>query len=119
MGTEKSLRSGALSTHSTAKPPTVWAGRIATAILVVSFVLVPCGWGQTLKDNPHGIKLLQAIILSGWTVGIPIWFWIEFHWIGTTMEDLEQLKYSQELSSKVWLACTSVLFLLYFWKDIK
>jgi hypothetical protein len=112
-------KDGALSSHTEAKVAAVVAGRIAIITLLMCFALAFFGWGESLRDHPRGIKLVQAIVLCCWTLGVPIWFWIEFHWIGTTMENMEQLKYSQELSSKVWLAATSVLFLLYFWKDMK
>jgi uncharacterized protein (DUF486 family) len=119
MKSENRSQHGKVSTHPRAKVATIVAARVAAAVLLFSFVLVPFGWGQTLKDHLYGVKLLQVIVLSFWTVSIPIWFWVEFHWIGTTFESLEELKYSQELSSKIWLACTSVLFLLYFGKDIR
>ena len=113
------MSQGIFRKYTTAKGITVFMGWGTIVFLLLSLVLVPFGWNIAIKDHPYGIKLIQAIILACWTLGVPIWFWIEFHWIGSTIQDQGDFKYSQELSSKVWLAASSVLFLLYFWKDLK
>jgi hypothetical protein len=111
----------ASSTYSKAKVITIKAAVAALCYFGFSCLLgVPSAMqpakGHWLYEHLAEITILQFIVWSIWTVGIPIWFWIEFHWIGTTIENAERQKYSQELSSKVWLACTAVLSALYFGK---
>jgi hypothetical protein len=106
------------------KFPTFIAGWTALVFFVASLALAWCGRKTPLQPL-CGIKLAEVICLFVWTIGPPIWFWIEFHWVGFSGWDnsdptrsLDFVKYSQELSTKVWLAVTSGLLLLYFGKDI-
>jgi len=107
------------------KPPTYFAGWTAIVFFVASMGLTWYGWNTPLQSPLRGIKLVEAICLFVWTIGPPIWFWIEFHWVGFSGWDnsdparsLDFIKYSQELSTKVWVAVTSGFFILYFGKDI-
>jgi hypothetical protein len=55
----------------------------------------------------------------------PLYFWMEYFWLykptfaAAAASDLELFKYGQDVLSKIWIAVTSALALLYFWKDFK
>jgi hypothetical protein len=101
------------------------AGWIASIVLAISPLLVPLGWGASLRDYNSGIKLLQVLVVAMWTVMPPIWFWYEYFYLRPKYPsppagpDFDEFKYGQDLASKIWIAATSTLLILYFWKDIK
>ena len=75
------------------------------------------------RSLSHG-GIFKVAILVFWIIAPPIWFWFEY--VGlyryddqTKREESEQFKYTQDLSSKVWLALVTALTILYFGKDIK
>jgi hypothetical protein len=48
------------------------------------------------------------------------YFWLYKHLIpAASRRCFEEFKYGQDVSSKIWIAATSALGLLYFWKDLK
>jgi hypothetical protein len=66
----------------------------------------------------------KALLIFVWVLVPPIWFWLEYFGIWryenkTARQDLEELKYGQELAAKIWLAAITALGILYFGKDIK
>jgi hypothetical protein len=99
-------------------------GCVAVVALVVSLWIARYGWGKKLSDG-DSIKVWQAAIVAGWLVLPPLYFWMEYFWLykptlaAAAASDLELFKYGQDVSSKIWIAVTSALALLYFWKDLK
>jgi len=104
------------------------AGILGTIALLGSLFLAFFGWGQKVECG--GVKILQVFVLAFWTLAPPIWFWAEYVFLfrgafpivnQETQENqrrLDDLKTQQDLSSKIWIAATSALLILYFWKDI-
>jgi len=78
----------------------------------------------TKKIECGGVKVYQAIVLGAWTLLPPIWFWYEYFFLfrdafpKANSDELDQFKYGQDFSSKIWLAAVSVLLILYFSKDL-
>jgi hypothetical protein len=97
---------------------------VAGCALLISLSLAPFGWGCSLKDHST-IKIADAIVVVIWILVPPIWFWYEYFFIWRRLppspnpDAWDEFKYAQDVSSKIWLAATSALLLLYFWKDIK
>jgi hypothetical protein len=97
-------------------------GILGTVALIGSLVLAFFGWG--LKVESRGIKIVQVFVLVFWTLAPPIWFWFEYVILfrrafpHANENSLDALKTQQDLSSKIWIATTSALLILYFWKDI-
>jgi hypothetical protein len=98
------------------------AGWFAGIALFLSLCFAPAGWGKKIECG--GVKVFQAIVLGAWILGPPLWFWYEYIFLfrdaypDAKKENLEEFKYQQDVSSKIWLAAVSVLLILYFWKDI-
>lgn len=96
-----------------------WSAAIG---LAVSLGLTFIGWGQPVSSNP--LKDIQVGVLVFWTLAPPIWFWYEYVYLFRSAfphadsDKLNELKTQQDLSSKIWVAATSVLLILYFWKDL-
>ena len=98
-------------------------GYCAAVALIGSLWFAQCGWGEKL-DSGDPVKRWQAAIIIGWLLIPPIYFWFEYFWIyksvpEATRPDLESFKYGQDVSSKIWIATTSALLALYFWKDFR
>jgi hypothetical protein len=74
---------------------------------------------QVCKPLSSWVKWKIGVLL-GWTVIPPCWFWIEYFGIYTEKKpgDFDRFKYGQDISSKVWLAVSTALLILYFGKDI-
>ena len=93
-----------------------------SAILALASLAFSC-WGFAegfTIESP--VKVAQAIILAGWIVLPPVWFWLEFYLLylpdPSSYEGWDQYKYGQELASKIWLALVTALLVLYFGKDL-
>jgi hypothetical protein len=107
--------------------PTKWrkyqklAERLGGGFLLFSLALAPFGWGQGIECG--GIKIWQAGVIVIWLLAPPIWFWYQFHFGWRQDKEnrpaLDEFNTYQDLSSKVWIATTSALLLLYFWQNIK
>jgi hypothetical protein len=99
-------------------------GVIAGLALIGSLWIVPDGWGKKLSDG-GAIKKVQAGVLAAWVLLPPLYFWMEYFWLykhlmpDGTRPEFEAFKYGQDVSSRVWIATTSTLGLLYFWNDLK
>jgi hypothetical protein len=66
----------------------------------------------------------KSVLIFIWVLVPPIWFWLEYFGIwryeeAKARQNLEDLKYGQELAAKIWLAAITALGILYFGKDIK
>ena len=98
-------------------------GVLAALALIGSLWFAQYGWGEKLEaGNP--IKVCQAAIVVAWLLGPPIYFWFEYFYLyknstAANKPDLETFKYGQDVSSKIWIATTSALLALYFWKDFR
>jgi len=86
------------------------------------------GWGQPF--DPHRtpwppIRIVEACIVVAWIILPPVWFWIDYFFIylrnhkmgAQPPPDIDLFKYGQDVSSKIWLAVSTVLLALYFGKD--
>jgi len=101
----------------------------AGILLVISLILIPFGWGVSIADAvTHRVKILQVVVVGFWTLVPPIWFWFEYFWVRPRLPSpppagkgptFEEFKYGQDVSSKLWIAATSALLILYFWKDLR
>jgi amino acid transporter len=106
----------------------------AVVALAVSFCLGYYGFTHpidlkaTKTDQwPLHVKW-QLVILLGWMVIPPLFFWIEYFGIyrrtrgynlnAPPPKDWEMFKYAQDISAKIWIAVTTALLILYFGKDI-
>ena len=106
-----------------ATPPQVaWVGGVLYAL---SLCLAVIGWKHPLK-HMHWTKIMQLIMLTFWTIVPPVVFWIDFYFLKKYDEKppsgegaFDAYKYGIELSSKIWIALSSVLLFLYFGRDIK
>ena len=75
-------------------------------------------------DAKCPIKVGQALVLSMWVLGPPLWFWFEYFFLYRKMADNEirkmkfdEYKHGVDVASKLWLALVTVLLGLYFGKD--
>jgi hypothetical protein len=98
------------------------AALLALGSLVFGIVGLYYNW-PTLRGTSKeltGSGEVKAFILAFWIVVPPFWFWLEFfgHY-RYERSDLEQFKYGQDVSSKIWLALVTALTLLYFGKDLR
>jgi hypothetical protein len=104
-----------------------WIVWIFSVGLVISLGLVFVAPAETLKLDGWTIpKMMKAAVLVVWLLAPPIWFWVEYFFVdwksaveGSGSEQLERFKYGQDISSKIWLAVSTVLLMLYFGKDIR
>lgn len=71
------------------------------------------------------IKVWQAIVLSAWVIGPPIWFWAEYFFLykpipagAAGKPSMDEYKHGVDVSSKIWLALVTALLALYFSKDL-
>lgn len=105
------------------------AGYSAAVAICLTVYLEVRGWGVTISAGQPWpkVKIAQLIMLLAWTVLPPVWLWYEYwflylkdHRPGHPLPmDLELFKYGQDLSAKMWIAGTSSVLVLYFWKDIR
>jgi len=103
------------------------AGALATLGLIGSLIVAGYGWDTPVpKEGPWPrIKILEAIIVVGWLLLPPVYFWYEYFYVyGRTRNaaaraDLESFKYGQDVASKIWIAVVSALLALYFGKDFR
>jgi hypothetical protein len=100
-------------------------GWTAAVFLVISVGV--CFWGFGQGFDPHKLsKIAQAILLGLWVLAPPIWFWYEYFFLystytapsGAAKPLLEEFKHGQDQSAKIWLALVTLLFGLYFGKDL-
>jgi hypothetical protein len=93
-------------------------GIVATILMLKSLYIAKYEFGVGFsKEDP--VKMLQAKILCFWILVPPIWFWFEYYFLYTEGKNgMEELKHGQDQSAKVWLALITVLFGLYFGKDL-
>jgi hypothetical protein len=111
---------------------TVFCG--AVVAIFGSFWLGVHGWHANLTDgNGKVIEPLcplvkwKVVVMIGWTILPPILFWAEYFGIyrreaqklRPTPQDFDEFKYSQDISSKIWIAVSAALLILYFGKDIR
>lgn len=91
-------------------------------ILAVLFLLGCTVFGfLTLPNDANSIpcKCWKVFTLSLWILGVPIWFAVEYQFIYRKCRrnfpsSFEHFKHHQDLISKVWLACGTLLTALYF-----
>jgi hypothetical protein len=106
------------------------AGFIGGIGLVASLVVGYLGWKvalPTVRSEPWDpIKIWEAIIVVAWILLPPLYFWYEYFFIFDRSDateaaklKFEQFKYGQDVSSKIWIAVSSSLLILYFGKDFK
>jgi hypothetical protein len=100
-------------------------GWIASGLLVISVAV--CFWSFGQGFDPHKpSKIVQAVLLGVWVLAPPIWFWYEYYFLYSnyaptspaTKPPLEEFKHGQDQSAKIWLALVTLLFGLYFGKDL-
>ena len=99
--------------------------------VLASLALAAWGWGEDFDFHAHSWpwkKVAQAGMLGLWIFLPPVWFWIEYFFgpweknpaFGDDPKSrFERLKYGQDISSKIWIAVSTVLLMLYFGKDIR
>ena len=100
-------------------------GWTSAVLLVISLGLSFWGFGQGF-DTKKLSKIVQAGLLGFWVLAPPIWFWYEYFFLYSsyapvapaTKPLLEDFKHGQDQSAKIWLALVTLLFGLYFGKDL-
>ena len=99
------------------------AAWVSGTFAVLSLAFSCCGFGKSF-DQARSIKIVQAIVLSVWIIGPPVWFWAEYFFIWlpshrqANSQMLDEFKYGQDVAAKIWLGLVSALLGLYFGKDI-
>jgi hypothetical protein len=99
------------------------AAWVSGAFAVLSLAFSCFGFGKSF-DQARSIRIVQAIVLSVWIIGPPVWFWAEYFFIWlpshrqATSQMLDEFKYGQDVAGKSWLGLVSALQGLYFGKDI-
>jgi len=62
-------------------------------------------------------RWLPKLILAGWLIGPPVWFWFDYFFIfkqyGDFKEHFEHFKYGQEVCAKVWAGVTVFLYAIH------
>jgi len=87
---------------------------IIFGLIAATFAGACVGFGIATPRECY--PLTKKSILIVWTLGVPVWFAIEFWFIyrkKSLPDTFEKFKHSQELTSKIWLAVLGVLVLLY------
>jgi hypothetical protein len=98
---------------------------ISAPLALFSLLFARWGFGQSLKAQKGRIgpiKIAQVVILTAWVVLPPVWFWIEYFRVYPNQcpkPTLEEFKYGQDVASKIWVGLVTVLFGLYFGKDLR
>ncbi len=66
--------------------------------------------------SPPASKLARGEILAAWTVGPPVYFWLEYFVMANSIakEEMERYKMFQELSRNVWAGIAAALAIGYF-----
>jgi hypothetical protein len=111
-----------IQTYDTARRWLSWSFAIA---LVGSLCLAPWSDPKHPEFWNHA-RLSKAAVVALWIILPPIWFWYEYFFMpwdetgrGSQSENLERFKYGQDISSKIWIAVSTALLMLYFGKDIR
>jgi hypothetical protein len=95
-----------------------WAGAIATVASVFALAFGCVTFGDEPSATRYSTKMKAGLLIL-WTLLPPVCFLFEYLLFKPTVSTvLEELKYEQDLKSKVWLALVTVLTTLYFGKDI-
>lgn len=97
-------------------------GGIAAVFMAASVMLGIWKFGQAFSTTIRA-KEVQAFVLGLWVILPPSWFWCEFFLLYRKVPEadrpkLDDFKYGQEQSAKIWLALITVLTVLYFWPNI-
>ncbi len=92
--------------------------RATIAFWVIAAILLAASFGVGFINFAY-IAQVKAGILALWTVGVPLYFMVDYvywHPIKRTSDPLEfdKFKHSHELGFKFWLAVLTVLAFLYF-----
>jgi hypothetical protein len=95
----------------------LWYVRAALAAAAIALALwsasVAIG-ARSPQDKAPTLTCSLAIVFLLWSVGPPVWFWLEYAYLwpqtGTSFEDL---KYGQELAKNIWVSIGAVLITLY------
>jgi len=79
---------------------------------------------KPLPGHLTHVGIQKAALIIVWVLAPPIWFWLEYFAVwayedATKRLCLDEFKFGQELSGKIWLAAVTALGILYFGKDIK
>lgn len=96
-----------------------WHNIVVTVVAVISSLLL-IGTLVYLGKNWDGLKdksvqFYSRLLFGFWTLVPPILFWLEYHflWRPNNRPDegalFDRFKYSQETSSKIWLAVVAIL----------
>jgi hypothetical protein len=83
---------------------------VAMAVTISVLWLSYSDWKNAFEH-----KLLITIFFCGWTIGAPLWFFVEWWLWGPRAADthaFEEFKYSQKLAGAMWIAIAAVLALL-------
>jgi hypothetical protein len=101
-------------------------GALCAIAMAVSIGYAKVGFGKPFSPgNPD--KVRQAVVLCFWILMPPAYFWFEYYFLylprhkGTDKEsdsEFERYKFGADQSAKIWLALITVLFGLYFGKDL-
>jgi hypothetical protein len=93
-------------------------GGIAAVFMAASVMLGIWKFGQAFSTTIRA-KEVQAFVLGLWVILPPSWFRCEFFLLYRKVPEadrpkLDDFKYGQEQSAKIWLALITVLTVLYF-----
>lgn len=83
---------------------------VTAAILYVTFkqtVFVPAD----PKEQP--LPLLPSLVVAGWLVLPPLYFFVELYFRGTSKEAREMVQTYQQAAQRIWLAVAAVLVAFY------
>jgi hypothetical protein len=104
------------------------AGTIAS---IAAAICIVYGFRTLREPNFMGVEKTitcigerKLLIIALWSLLPPAWFWYEYMGLYryediNQREDREYFQYSQEVSSRIWIALVTVLTVLYFGKDVR
>jgi hypothetical protein len=101
-------------------------GALCAIAMAVSIGYAKVGFGKPFSPSDAD-KVRQAAVLCFWILMPPVYFWFEYYFLYLPGHkkrdeesdlDFDRYKFGADQSAKIWLALITVLFGLYFGKDL-
>lgn len=103
-----------------------WIGKFSTLLLFSTLGFLAWAFFKN-KLTDDCVQFCSRILLCFWALFPPLFFWAEYHILWRPYNDpddskysemFDRFKYSQETSSKIWLAMVTVLA-AFCWEGLK
>lgn len=100
----------------------IFSARVVISSILAAASLLLAFWPWPFWDPAESTKpstRVRGAVLALWSILPPLWFLVEYSMLqGANAQDIANLKYLQDLSSKLWAGMLAALTVLYFGKDI-